>query len=483
MKAFRTATRFFPAFERANQCGVVGWHGSLRNGVRATPKQSRIGPVTVVAILAVGGSVPLLSKALRSQKSDSETSLRQAIESTTDSGVNLIHALSLEEATAKLKRDEYEGQLGDVKFHFNRIASNNPVEDEFIYTSAPGENGKPWHFWGVFDGHAGYETSRVLRRALVPYVSNDLQNSYKYPIIATIQKAFLSLDNDISNVALAALSQPPASPTAIAALAPFVAGSCALLSIYDPSTSILRVACVGDSRAVLGRWNPETNSYTMIPLSEDQTGFNASENSRISAAHPGENNILTPKDGRMLGIAITRAFGDHRWKWTREQIVAVKEKFLGSSVRPEYKTPPYMTAEPVVTETQVRKGEKGDFVIMASDGFWDRISSEDAVECLGKWLDMRRNQGLEPEGQKNCQGDSEIEVKENQHLSYKAEPKFFVYEDENAATHLIKNCLGGSRREFFRGIMTTYPHISRDVRDDVTMHVIFFGDESLNSKT
>ena len=32
---------------------------------------------------------------------------------------------------------------------------------------------------------------------------------------------------------------------------------------------------------------------------------------------------------------------------------------------------------------------KSDFMIMASDGLWDRISSEHAVELIERWLEAR----------------------------------------------------------------------------------------------
>jgi pyruvate dehydrogenase phosphatase len=41
--------------------------------------------------------------------------------------------------------------------------------------------------------------------------------------------------------------------------------------------------------------------------------------------------------------------------------------------------------------------------------------------------------------------------------------------------HLIKNAFGGSRRSLFESVMTIQPPLSRNVRDDVTVTVIFFG--------
>ena len=47
-----------------------------------------------------------------------------------------------------------------------------------------------------------------------------------------------------------------------------------------------------------------------------QTGYNQAEVARLQGAHPDEPNMI--KDGRILGMAVTRAFGDARWKWPRD---------------------------------------------------------------------------------------------------------------------------------------------------------------------
>lgn len=85
-------------------------------------------------------------------------------------------------------------------------------------------------------------------------------------------------------------------------------GSCALLALYDPTHSVLRLANVGDSRAVLGRWNG--TKYVCEPMSVDHTGFNPDEVSRLQREHPGEHGIVDPRSGRVHGLATSRAFGD-----------------------------------------------------------------------------------------------------------------------------------------------------------------------------
>ena len=294
-----------------------------------------------------------------------------------------------------------------------------------------------------------------------------------------IKSAFLALDNDLFASASAAIAKSSSTDLSqvISTLAPVVSGSCALLSIYDPLQSILRVACVGDSRAVLGTYSSTQDRYTCRELSSDQTGRNALEAERITSAHPGEEeDIIDKKTGRLLGIAVTRAFGDHRWKWGNEVVQTVQEKYFGAALRPKSKTPPYMTAEPVVETTHIVRGEKGDFLIMASDGLWDHITSEDAVTCVEQWLQARKSGEPRIQTRDTTIGSGpDFELEDGNFATWKITPEDFVVEDDNAATHLVKNAFGGAKRRLFRTVMSAYYPLSRNVRDDVTVHVVFFG--------
>jgi pyruvate dehydrogenase phosphatase len=294
-------------------------------------------------------------------------------------------------------------------------------------------------------------------------------------IESAIKEAFVKLDNRIMDDAKRAVeaSTEVADPDVISALGPAVAGSCALLSIFDPLTSVLRVACTGDSRAVLGAFSA-SSTYEALALSKDQTGFNADEVERITREHPGEDGILDPKSGRLLGIAVTRAFGDHRWKWPTEFVKHIQGDYFGSSPRPKALTQPYMTAEPVVTTTSVKAS---DFVILASDGLWDHISTEDAVECVSQWLAAKKAGKKQPVDKLNATPSmpAKVELKEGW-PEWKAKPETFVVEDmDNAAVHLIKNVLGGKMRSLFVGTtVAATVGSTRNVRDDITVQVIFF---------
>ncbi len=354
-----------------------------------------------------------------------------------------------------------------------------PCEDterSGIYTFQD-DPAKDWTEWTICDGHAGPRTAQILTEFLPlivgdhlarancldrPYTPNDSH------IIQTIKKAFLFADEEIIKKAADRVrsGQGDLSET-ISLIAPALSGSCALMALFDPAQSILRVANVGDSRAVLGRWDQDGGRYVANPMSVDQTGFNQNEVERLRQEHPGEESV-DPKTGRVHGIAVSRAFGDSRWKWPQELSQLVREKFWGPRPRPAgmIKTPPYLTAEPEVIETKLQTGKHPDFLIMASDGLWDLMSSEDAVTCVEQWLDkFNPSQFLDKQrsvqtvvgilGQrikesdartftrmKDMPQDEDVYFDEEEGITkWRVSSKHFVVEDENCGVHLSKLCI------------------------------------------
>jgi len=404
--------------------------------------------------------------------------------------------------------------------HTCQLASNAICED--AYSSGAftlfNDPAKDWCEWAIFDGHAGPQTATLLEMALIGNVGEHLWKerclgrAYRpcdAYIINAIKKAFLNFDAQILERSMEHVrSGEPDRANVVAMAAPAFAGSSALLALFDPAQNVLRVANTGDSRAVLGRWDAKEGKYVAQALSVDQTGFNEKEVARLAEQHPGED-VVDPKTGRVHGIAVSRAFGDARWKWPQEVSKRARDLFWGPAPRSDamIKTPPYLTAEPEVMETVVQSGEHPDFLIMASDGLWDNISSSDAVTCVQLWLDRNKPADFleradsidDPEGvpgqrtSRLLQNDrpltfsspaqlaaeaSDEDVyfdEEEKCLKWRVGPKHFVNEDANCGVHLVKNALGGKRRDLFTGVMSVQAPLSRNVRDDITVHVVFFG--------
>ena len=124
------------------------------------------------------------------------------------------------------------------------------------------------------------------------------------------------------------------------------------------------VANVGDSRCVLGRKNSLGQSIS-IDLSKDQNPDSPSEQERIEksggfVSPPPEEGLSArvwlDKDMTQIGLAMSRSIGDH----------AVKE--VG------------VIAEPVVTRHTLLSAD--EFLIIATDGVWEFISSDQAVKLV-----------------------------------------------------------------------------------------------------
>ncbi|KAG8526805.1 uncharacterized protein KY384_008234 [Bacidia gigantensis] len=285
-----------------------------------------------------------------------------------------------------------------------------------------------------------------------------------------ITQSFLQLDHDIMSLAARAIDQPTLLADANAMLEAAYSGSCALVAYYIEETRSLKVACVGDSRAVLGRKNAE-GIWEAILLSHDQTGHNEAEAKRLQADHPDEPDML--KNGRLLGLAVTRAFGDARWKWSQKTQEIAQKRFFGPEPRVPLISPPYLTAEPVITTTEIFP-ERGDFLIMASDGMWDNLSSEQAVKLVGNWRDTH-------DLLKEATPSGKIEIPDRwapSDLSKTVKPsvdreftkpkilseKDMVNVDDNAATHLARHALGGGDLDLLTGLISSSPPWTRRMR-------------------
>ncbi len=301
-------------------------------------------------------------------------------------------------------------------------------------------------------------------------------------IEAAIKVGFTRLDDEIVHQSAEKVLKQKSKRVAAELLAPALSGSCALLSFYDSRSKLLRVACTGDSRAILGR-RSASGKWTATALSVDQTGSNPEEEARIRRLHPGEEYVV--RNGRVLGgLEPSRAFGDASYKWSREISDKLRASFFGRSQSALFKTPPYVTAEPVVTTTKIEP-EKGDFIVMATDGLWEMLSNEEVVGLVGKWMENQpgssissststwrkltgsRNEGglpVEHDG-KDASGDGQREPIRPRQWGLSPEDKDrFVVKDKNVATHLIRNALGGKNEEQVSALLTLPSPFSRRYR-------------------
>lgn len=328
---------------------------------------------------------------------------------------------------------------------------------------------------------------------LVSYVARELNTTYKaaaadptllFPtssaVDAAIKEAFVRLDNDIVYNSVEQVFKSNTRRVAAELLAPALSGSCALLAFYDSQSNNLKVACSGDSRAVLGRRGPSGN-WSAMALSEDQTAGTPSEMDRLQQEHPGEPYVS--RNGRVLGqLEPSRSFGDAFYKWSRETQEKIKRQFFGRTPHPLLKTPPYVTAEPVITTTKIDPAQ-GDFVVIATDGLWEMLSNEEVVGLVGQWIEQQRSGSSSGTSKGWLQswfgfGNKRLPVEvareptpvgqrrpvRQQQYDISGSADRFVVEDKNAATHLVRNAMGGKDKDMVSALLTLPSPYSRRYR-------------------
>lgn len=366
-----------------------------------------------------------------------------------------------------------------------QLPSNGQIEDRFVYGKVPspfherGNAGDDWLAVGVFDGHCGSQTSEAVSKSLVPYVYGSLrqlaQPANDASVDQAIEHGFVALDDVFMQNAQQTMDSNASFAEKVQRLTPGSNGSCALLTLFDPSTRTLRVACTGDSRAVMGYQSPD-GKWETVALSVDQNVKNEAEIARVHREHPGEEATLV-NGSYYMGLQPTRVFGDGRQKWPLELFNEAAKRYNANwagSGHPRkldtYKTPPYHTARPEVTTVRLEKGRRA-FLIVATDGLWDTMSSEQAVGLLGRWVDW--DKAGRPATKADVPDFGPYDLSELDDAPQFEERKTTV-QDDNAAVHLMRNALGGAHHDLISGLLAFKPPFARHVRDDITAQVVFF---------
>jgi len=415
---------------------------------------------------------------------------------------------------------------GPVKcFDSNLLASNNPTEDrraasELVQTAGG--------LFGVFDGHAGSacaqsvserlfnyialsllptdlfeQYSQLMRSENVPqllnkyrfredYISEDLEHIYEQSlqryvtetlsfsgddvqlpssIVDQLTSAFLRLDWDISQEAL-----PSARPVDNDLLQVAMSGACTCVA-HIKSLNI-DVASIGDCRAVIGRLSPEA-TWTAVPLTVDQNVDNAAEVRRVLETHPKSEWSSIIKNDRLLGLLVPlRAFGDIRFKWSRSDLQSLASVVTGSRIQTliptHYQTPPYLTAHPEVSHHMLRRHDR--FMVLATDGLWDMMSSQEAVDIVGDHMLGKRSRSQSVKGAYESMTLGEIA----QILHERQRGLAHESTDNNGATHLIRHALGFEHRKVSE-MLTFPPAVARHYRDDMTVIIVYFDVDYLNT--
>jgi protein phosphatase 2C family protein 2/3 len=202
--------------------------------------------------------------------------------------------------------------------------------------------GNSSYLFGVFDGHGGAAVARYTSRELPQDIIARKRNGEGYEDL--FKGAFVAVDSKMQQ----------AGPDDLECN---TTGCTGCVVYYDTAASTIVCANAGDSRAVIC-----TAGGKAQDLSDDHKIYNTTEESRIKAA--GYKIV----DGRVEGmLAVPRAFGDFDFKGLK-----AGPELQAVSVVPDVKVQPLSGTE--------------EFIIIACDGIWDVVSSQQAVDFVRRKL-------------------------------------------------------------------------------------------------
>ena len=224
----------------------------------------------------------------------------------------------------------------------------------FIYKNFMGN--KDYIYMSVCDGHGveGHFVSNFIKETLPHDMSENLKN---IDILKETQKTHLIITQTFLKANEKLVDNEDINS--------LFSGSTCVSVIYTPERLI--VPNIGDSRAVLGRLNKENGEYIAIDLSRDHKPTEKDEEKRIiendGRIQPfiEDGEFVGPqrvwiKEEEVPGLAMTRSFGDR----------------VAATVG--------VISEPEIKEFNFCEEDK--FMIIASDGIWEFISSQECVTII-----------------------------------------------------------------------------------------------------
>ncbi|BAT75344.1 hypothetical protein LR48_Vigan01g173500 [Vigna angularis] len=250
------------------------------------------------------------------------------------------------------------------------VQANNLLEDQSQIESGPLsllETGPYGTFVGVYDGHGGPETSRYVCDHLFQHLKR-FASEQKSMSVEVIRKAYQATEEGFLSVVT---KQWPMNPQ-IAAV-----GSCCLVGVI--CGGILYIANLGDSRAVLGRVVRATGEVLAIQLSSEHNVGIESVRQEMHSLHPDDSKIVVLKHNvwRVKGlIQISRSIGDVYLKKAEFNKEPLYAKFR---VRDGFRRP-ILSSDPSISVHELQSHDQ--FLIFASDGLWEHLSNQDAVDIV-----------------------------------------------------------------------------------------------------
>ncbi|XP_041480170.1 integrin-linked kinase-associated serine/threonine phosphatase 2C-like isoform X2 [Lytechinus variegatus] len=253
------------------------------------------------------------------------------------------------------------GYFAERKGERNEMQDKHVILDDFTqqFSILPSTVSR-LSFYAVYDGHSGDKASAHAAKTLHKHIiskfpKTEMMNQDK-EIKKCLIDAFRVTDEEF-------LKQASASKPV------WKDGSTAVCVLVVNDT--LYIANLGDSKAFLCRYNPETEKHQFLPLSKDHTPTQYEERMRIQKAGG------TVRNGRVMGIMeVSRSIGDGRFKHCG-----------------------------VISTPDIKKCQLGDndrYILLSCDGLWEGFDADTVMQFT--------NQMLDGENAKQSEGKSKDDV-------------------------------------------------------------------------
>ncbi|CAK9142938.1 unnamed protein product [Ilex paraguariensis] len=261
------------------------------------------------------------------------------------------------------------------EFSMAVIQANSIVEDHSQLESglmSSVESGHQGTFVGIYDGHGGPEASRFINDRLFNNIKTihdaEFTSENQGMSADVINKAFLATEEEFLSLVKKQWSIKPQ----IASV-----GSCCLVGII--CSGLLYIANAGDSRVVLGRLERAVKEVKAIQLSTEHNASLKCVREELHSLHPDDPQIvvLKHKVWRVKGlIQVSRSIGDAYLKKAEFN----REPLLSKFRLPEPFHKPILLAEPSILVQKLYPEDQ--FLIFASDGLWEHLSNQEAVDIV-----------------------------------------------------------------------------------------------------
>ncbi|XP_062202639.1 probable protein phosphatase 2C 77 [Phragmites australis] len=239
----------------------------------------------------------------------------------------------------------------------SRRGVRHAMEDgyEVITDNNIGGGGSQLAFYGVYDGHGGRAAVDLVADKLGKNViaalaaSSRQQSEPSSSSSSSMQQGEEDEEEQQVNAVMAAIRSAYLTTDSELLSQGIRGGACAATALVKDGE--LYVANVGDCRAVLG----SCHGGVATALTTDHTAGREDERRRIESSggyvSRGSSGVWRVQDC----LAVSRAFGD----------VSMK---------------PWVTCEPEVSRRRLTPDCR--FLLVASDGLWDKVSSQEAVDVI-----------------------------------------------------------------------------------------------------